>query len=184
MSQYPVGWYVIYTRHRHEKRLSKMLNAKGIENFLPMATSLRIWSNRKNYVEAPLFPSYLFVYLNNAQEYYAALEPEGALNFVRFGQQLANVSETVINNLRLAAMSDDMLEVSAEQYAPGRKVTVQNGSLAGLSAEIVEVMGKEKFLIRVNLLQRNVLMAIPSQDLISTNHPDAASHHSDLTLLR
>jgi len=37
--------------------------------------------------------------------------------------------------------------------------------LTDLSAEIVEVKGKEKLLVRVNLLQRNILMALPREYL-------------------
>lgn len=165
MNNYSSGWYVVYTRPRNEKRVSHQLDLRGFPFFLPVTKSLRTWNNRKKYLEVPLFPSYIFVNLSKVDEYYEVLNMEGVLYFVRLGKSIAKVSETVINNIRLIEKQQTELEISEEHFLPGRQVVIKQGTLTDLSAEIVEVKGKEKLIVRVNLLQRNILMALPREYL-------------------
>jgi hypothetical protein len=59
MQAFKKGWYVAYTKPRHERTAVYSLQKAGIGSFLPLTKKLRIWSDRKKYVEEPLFPSYL-----------------------------------------------------------------------------------------------------------------------------
>src|SRR5919198_63927 len=54
-------WYAIQTRSRHEKFVDSQLRQQGIITFLPLASELRCWSDRRKLVQLPLFPGYLFV---------------------------------------------------------------------------------------------------------------------------
>ena len=55
------SWYAVSTRSRQEKVAASMLESFGIENFLPLSMERRQWSDRKQVVNVPLFPGYLFV---------------------------------------------------------------------------------------------------------------------------
>jgi transcription antitermination factor NusG len=157
------GWYVIYTRPRNEKRVSRQLDLKGFPFLLPLTKSIRMWNKRKKYLETPMFPSYIFVNLHKADEYFEVLNMEGVLYFIRMGKSIAKVSDTVINNIRLIEKEPIELEISDEHFQPGRQVVIKEGTLTDLSGEIVEVKGKEKLLVRVSLLQRNILMSLPKE---------------------
>ncbi len=54
-------WYAVWTRSRHEKSLSKNLENRGFEVFLPLIKSRQKWSDRWKIVEVPLFPGYALV---------------------------------------------------------------------------------------------------------------------------
>ena len=54
-------WVAVYTRPRHEKTVKKEFQKKGFEVYLPMLKERRKWSDRKKWVEFPLFRSYVFV---------------------------------------------------------------------------------------------------------------------------
>jgi transcription antitermination factor NusG len=56
----PQQWYIWYTQPRAEKQLQKRLAGEGIEVFLPLRKELHQWSDRKKWVEVPLFRGYLF----------------------------------------------------------------------------------------------------------------------------
>ena len=54
-------WIAVYTKSRHEKAVIKELENKNIEAYCPMFKERRQWSDRKRWVEFPLFRSYVFV---------------------------------------------------------------------------------------------------------------------------
>jgi transcriptional antiterminator RfaH len=167
MNKFFTGWYLIYTKPRHERKVHARLSEKNITSFLPTQKVLRVWHDRKKYVDEPLFPSYLFIYLQDMQNYYDGMDSEGALYYVRTGREIALVSETVINNIRLITDDKRDVEVSNDYFQPGRRLVVNQGALTGLSCEVVEVKSKQKLLVRVDLLQRNILLTLPSECLMA-----------------
>ena len=58
-------WYALYTRPRAEKLVFQRLVEAGIETFLPLQKTYRMWSDRKKLVEKPLLSSYIFVKTNS-----------------------------------------------------------------------------------------------------------------------
>ena len=53
-------WIVVRSKPRAEKVAFDQLMKKGIEVYLPLVKERRKWSDRKKWVELPLFSSYLF----------------------------------------------------------------------------------------------------------------------------
>lgn len=134
------------------------MSEADIANFLPTTKKLSIWHDRKKYMVMPLFPSYIFVYLDGLESYYEALNTNGLLYFIKQGKEISTISEDIINGIRFMTSFDSNIEVSADKFQPGQQVTIQQGVFTGLSCEVVEHSGKRNILVRVNLLQRNVLM--------------------------
>src|SRR5205809_4103 len=56
-------WYAAYTCANHEKRVAAELQARAVEQFLPLYSSVRRWKDRRVNLELPLFPGYVFVRL-------------------------------------------------------------------------------------------------------------------------
>lgn len=165
MSSFKNGWYVIYTRPRHEKKVAGKLAETGINIFLPTRKQIRIWNDRKKCIEEPLFPSYVFVYLDGLQSYYAALGLEGVLYYVKTGKEVARVSESIVNDIRLITDQAKDLEVTDDYFQPGQKLVISQGALTGLNCEIVQSNGKQRVLVRVDLLQRNILLTLSTEHL-------------------
>lgn len=164
---FKAGWYLVYTKPRHERSVDKRLTEMEITSYLPIRKMLRQWHDRRKYVDELLFPSYVFVYLNNLQQYYESLDTEGVLYFIRVGKEIASVSETVINSIKVVTGQAADLEVSEQRFAPGSKVEIMEGALTGLSCEVVSHDSKKKLLVRVGLLKRNLLVSVPSDHLIA-----------------
>lgn len=160
------NWYVLYTRPCHEKKTFEKIAELEAEVFMPTVKVLRQWHDRKKYVTIPLFPSYIFVYLRNIREYYDCLEIDGAVDFVRFGKEIAIVGKKVIEDIKLITGSNNEIEVSTDTFAPGRHFFIQDGPLTGLTCEIVKVGKNAKALVRVTLLKRCLLVTIYSESLL------------------
>jgi transcriptional antiterminator RfaH len=155
------GWYLIYTRPRHEKKVVAQLEERRIVSYLPTTKNFRQWHDRKKEIEAPLFPSYVFVYVNSMTEYYLALEPDSVLQYVRFGRQVAVVRDSVVKGIQILATTCAAVEVQDHSLLPGIHTTINFGPLAGLECEVVEVKGRQRIVVRVSLLQREVLVDLP-----------------------
>lgn len=167
MDKFNYGWYLIYTKPRHEKKVHAGLAEKKIDAYLPLVKKLRTWHDRKKYIHEPLFPSYVFIYLNNMQSYYAGMDIDGALHYVKTGKEIARVSESVINNIKLAAGQPEDLEVCSNPIQAGKRLVISQGALTGLSCELVQYNDKRKLLVRVDLLQRNLLLSMPVDHLMA-----------------
>ncbi|OQP61085.1 antitermination protein NusG [Niastella vici] len=167
MNGFNTGWYLIYTRPRHEKKVYGQLIERSINSYLPLKKTLKTWHDRKKYVDEPLFPSYVFVQLENGEDYYRCMQTDGYLYYVRSGKSVARINDALINNLKLTVNDENEIQVSERYFEPGKQLTITRGVLAGLSCEVVRHDGKEKLLVRVELLNRSVLMTLPEKNLIA-----------------
>jgi transcriptional antiterminator RfaH len=158
MRNFSNNWYVLYTRVNHEKKTTGFLREREIDYYLPLVKKIRIWHDRRKCISAPLFPSYVFVYLANVQQYYDALSADGALYFVRSGGAIAAVDRSVIDGIRMLVENGMDIKI-ANNWLPGKPVT-------GLCGEIVSYDGKEKIQIRLQLLQRSLLVAFTPEYLV------------------
>jgi len=74
-------WLAIYTKPRWEKKVNQLLKDKGIECYCPLNKVHRKWSDRIKTVEEPLFKSYVFVKVEDADRTKVRLT-NGGVNFV------------------------------------------------------------------------------------------------------
>jgi len=167
MLSFVAGWYIIYTSPRKEKKISDELSERDITCFLPLIRSVRKWHDRKKVIYLPAFPSYIFVYLNKFQEYRMVSEMEGVLSYVKFGKSHAIVKQQLIDEIRMAINQDNVI-VSAAYFEAGEKLVIQEGPLTGLHCEMIKSDGKDKILVRIQLLNRNILLDVPTMHLSRT----------------
>ncbi|MCX6318732.1 MAG: UpxY family transcription antiterminator [Bacteroidetes bacterium] len=167
MTMFREGWYLIYTKPRHEKKVHQFLLQKQISSLLPVRNSVKKWHDRKKLVEEPLFPSYIFLYVNTLDTYFQGLSADGAMHYVKSGSQPARIQETVISNLRILTQGQPQMEVTSSRFEPGEKLTITKGALMGLNCELIRYCGKEKILVRVELLNRSLLVSVTDDQLLS-----------------
>ncbi|MBC9934520.1 UpxY family transcription antiterminator [Chitinophaga qingshengii] len=162
MTQFHPSWYLIYTRSKQEKKVAEQLSRYNIGNYLPLKREKRKWKDRLKTLEVPLFPSYVFVFLEDSWQYTVSLQLEGMCYYVKFDNKITHVSQQEIDNIRLLTSVNGELDVSYEHIRPGKKYLIQEGPLSGLSCEIVDFKGHHKFLVRIEILQRAILMDVPA----------------------
>src|ERR1051325_9315299 len=81
--QEPPLWYAAYTRGRHEKSVSRQLEERSIDSFLPLYHSVRRWKDCRKELALPLFPGYVFVNVS-ARDRLKVLQVPGVVRFVSF----------------------------------------------------------------------------------------------------
>ena len=153
-------WYALYTRPRAEKLVYQRLVETGIETFLPLQKTYRMWSDRKKLVEKPLLSSYIFV-KTNSKNFPVVYKTNGVVKFVSFEGQPVSIPQNQIDNLRLLINSDAEIEVTSEKFTTGDNVEVINGSLIGLTGELIKIGSKNRVVVRIDRLDQNLILKIP-----------------------
>ena len=92
-------WYAVYTKPRWEKKVDKLLTEKGIESYCPLQKIQRQWSDRKKIVEEPLFKSYVFVRIPDAEQT-ALRKVNGVVNYVYWMGKPAVVKDREIEVIK------------------------------------------------------------------------------------
>lgn len=141
------AWFVVYTRPRWEKKISRMLQQLEITTYCPLRRVKNQWADRKKEVELPLFSCYLFVYINSREELQVRATA-GVVNFVYFMQQPAKISEAVIDEIRRCLISYPLAEVvDLRQLEIGDRVRIREGLMRQKQGQVMQLQGKNVLLV-------------------------------------
>ncbi len=154
------SWYAVYTRSRHEQLVKRQLDAKGIQNFLPLYEKLSQWKDRKKRIKLPLFPAYLFVRIL-LRERVDVLKTFGAVQIIGNGSSPLPIPEPQILNIR--SFVDKGLEYDPHPYLKvGNVVRIADGPLKGLEGILIRKKDQYRLVLSVDLIQRSVSVEVES----------------------
>ena len=157
-------WYAIYTKSRNEKKVNTRLIEAGIETFLPQQKILKQWSDRKKWVEEPLFKSYLFVHINQT-DYYRVLNVIGVVKYISFEGNAVVVPQQQIMAIKQFLNNEEDQLISSESFKVGDQVEIFRGALRGLLGNLVDIRGKQKVKIEIESIGHSIVLTIPKSFL-------------------
>jgi len=152
-------WLAVYTRPRYEKRINEILNNLGIECYLPLIKTLKQWSDRKKWVELPLFSSYVFVKIDE-KNYYDVLNIPGTVKYVSFEGKAVEIPEKVIEEIKWLLSKEIEIVPHNEILKKGDKVEIVKGPLKGLLADLIEFNKKQRIILRLDGIDRMIEIQI------------------------
>ncbi|MCX8009800.1 MAG: hypothetical protein N3A61_01480 [Ignavibacteria bacterium] len=85
-------WLVFYTKARHEKKINQELIEKGIHSYLPLIKVKKKWSDRYQTIEEPLFKSYIFAFVDEADRL-KVTSTKGIVKTINFNGRIAVIPE-------------------------------------------------------------------------------------------
>lgn len=151
-------WYAIYTRPKFEKKVDSELQIKGLSTYLPLHTVHRVWSDRIKKIQAPLFPSYIFVNVN-LSERLQALQTSGVIRVVSFNGQPVQIPSEQIDQIK-KVLDHGFNPEPHEYFSFGDEVEVLCGPLMGLRGLFIEERGKERLAISIHAIQQSFAIEI------------------------
>lgn len=158
-------WFAVKTRSRHEKMVIRQLEERGVENFLPLFTETRRWSDRKKQVEFPLFPGYAFVRMIYAPESRMnVLRTEGVVGFVGTQGQGSPIPQEQIESIQTILKSDAAFAVHP-YLKIGQRVRIRGGSLEGTEGILVGKKSDGMLVISIDLIQRSLAIRLHGYDV-------------------
>lgn len=143
-------WRVLYTKPRNEKKLFERLVLQGFECYCPCQKILKQWSDRKKWVEEPLFKSYIFVKLSRTEsERIAILETPGAVRFLYWLGKPACVKQSEIETIQKFLGEHESVEVIS--FEPGAKLKIRDGALKGMEG-VVDYQTEKEVILKIEKL--------------------------------
>ena len=134
-------WLAIYTRPRWEKKVNQLLTEKGFESYCPLNKVKRKWSDRIKVVEEPLFKSYVFVKVAEAERTEVRMT-SGAINFVYWNGKPAVIKEKEINAIRRFLNEYAYVEARPMDVQLNQRVRIINGTLMDKEGKVLELRHK------------------------------------------
>jgi len=151
-------WIAVYTRPRHEKTVEQELINKGFETYLPILRERRKWSDRKKWVEFPMFRSYVFTRIT-FNEVIPVLEIIGVVKIIKFGNKPAIVQDVHIEGIKLM-IEGGYNPQATDYFLRGDHVEVRDGPLKGLAGEVVRLHDHDRLVIRIDAIQHSISVQI------------------------
>ena len=164
-------WIVVRSKPRSEKVAYKEMINKNIEAYLPMLKERRKWSDRKKWVEFPLFSSYLFARIDIKNSIFV-LQTQGVNTIIKFGEKIAVVQDDVIKAMRLAIEGGYQLEPT-EYFVEGNLVEVIAGPMKGVSGIVARLKGQSRLIIKIDAIQQALSIQIESKFIKNINNKSA-----------
>jgi transcription antitermination factor NusG len=158
-------WFAVTTRSRQEKTAALMLEALGLQPFLPTTAELHQWSDRKQVVHLPLFPGYLFVHMNSSPEATLSVRKVPAIvDFVGNHNGPLPIPDCEIEDVRTVLARG--VPCSPHTYLQaGDRVRVVRGALAGIEGTFVRNGSKGQLILSIEMMQRSLALTVLEDDV-------------------
>jgi transcription antitermination factor NusG len=158
-------WFAIQTIAKHEKRVTKQLQEKDVDTFLPLLPEIHRWSDRQTKVDVPLFSCYTFVRISPAPEKrLPVLTTPGVLGFVGSQREGTPIPDREIENLK-TAIKDQGPCAPHPFISAGTRVRIRNGALSGVEGILINHGPHQTLVVSVQLLQRSISIKIEGYDI-------------------
>ena len=158
-----VCWYAAYTCANHEKRVAAELEARGVEHFLPLYSSMRRWKDRRVRLELPLFPGYVFVRTDLCDRLRVVQIPS-LVRLVGFSGQPTALPDAEMEIMR-SGFSRSLLAEPHPFLTAGRRVQIVGGPFAGLEGVLKRKQSNLRVVVSLDLIQRSVAVDVDAADV-------------------
>lgn len=154
-------WYVVKTNSLSEKKVNERLISSGFETYLPLLSTLRIWSDRKKKVEKPLIPFVVFVYTDplKLKDIYPIPGVAGILTHLG---KPAVVRDFEILNLRILLQQEDpSILATTDRFKQGDAVEVVRGPFKGIIATALTEATSYRLIVEIQSLGTGFTVNVP-----------------------
>ena len=133
-----MNWYVVYTKPKWEKKVAEKLAQAGIECYCPLITQIKQWSDRKKKVEVPLFNSYVFVQLPDADRNTIFAVP-GVVRYLFWLGKPAIVRDEEIKIIKKNLSTPNIADISVSSIQVGDRIKLHSGAFSNQDAIVQEI---------------------------------------------
>jgi len=159
-------WYAVYTCAQHEKRIAAELDAREVEHFLPLYSSVRRWKDRRVTLDLPLFPGYIFVRLALCDRL-RVLQIPSVVRLVGCNGQPTALPDTELEIMQ-SGLSQGLRTEPHPFLSVGKRVRITGGPFAGLEGILKRKKNNLRVVVSLDLIQRSVAVHVDIADVQST----------------
>jgi transcriptional antiterminator RfaH len=158
-------WYVAYTERRGEALAIDHLRRQGFGSFCPWIRKSIRHARKIKSVVAPLFPGYVFVELDPAQDRWRSVNgTRGVSHIISNGDAPTPVPPGVVEAIRARTDSDDVISWSSSLRV-GQSVRISDGPFVDLIGTLEHLSPDGRVRVLVQLMGQAVSIRTHSNDL-------------------
>ena len=156
-------WYVAYTQPQSERRAAANLLRQGFETYVPCHRKARRHARKTEFVQAPLFPRYLFVGMDLTTDRWRSVNGTfGVCQLICRGDRPAPIPEGTVEALRKREDADGCLAPASLMILQrGMRLRIVDGALVDRVGVYERMTADERVTLLLDLLGRQVEVAIP-----------------------
>lgn len=161
----------MYCKSSGEKRAKQNLQNQHIHSFFPVLQKQVLRKDKKVLIESALFPGYLFVNVSPKDPaFHKILSTRGIIDFVRYGQEAAKVSDQLIQQLHLLCHEHNPQNIEPTAWLkPGEKIEIVAGPFKGLTAIFDCEDGLERSVLLLNILNKENKLSFKNSEIMKTD---------------
>lgn len=153
----PVGWIALYTKANQEKTAITNIERQGFDAYCPMIERIRKHARKIDMVRRPLFPSYVFVRLDEQKfQWRLLLSTIGVQSVIRFNNRLGFMPDGLIDELREYEEHNILRQKMALKVKPGMKVKMLDGPFQNLIAKVLSLPEKDRVWLLLEIMGSEV----------------------------
>ena len=158
-----IRWYLVHTLPRAEHKALVHLGHQSFGAYLPRYLAQRYHARRRDWVEKPLFPGYLFVHLDLGRDRWRAVySTVGVRTLVSAGDRPLAVPPEVIDEIRAREDSRGFVVLGAGcTLRNGDRVRVTEGPFVDIAGFFDSRSDDERVVVLLDLLGRQVKVNVP-----------------------
>lgn len=164
-------WFAMRVLYRGEQAMEELLQAEGMETFLPLRMVEKVVGGRKKRVQVPVISNLLFVHAVKCQlQAFKDASGRGRLQYLcHRGGPLDRRPIIVPDNqmeafIRIYRAGNHEMTTDLAEFKPGTKVRVVEGPFAGLTGTFQSVKGHRgrRFVVQIQGLAAISTIISPS----------------------
>lgn len=155
-------WFAVFTKPRQEHIALEHLQRQSFSCFLPMAINPYQRRTTRQLRIEPLFPRYMFLHaIPDQQSLGPVRSTRGVNSLVRFGMELAEIPENVIDMIkRRCDPESGLVRLEPVRVVPGDKVRVFDGPLAGAEGLFEACSGERRAHLLIEMMGRKTSVEV------------------------
>lgn len=162
------NWYLIYTKPHKELLARDNLLQQGYEIYLPMARLRRRRMGKGVTRVEPLFPRYLFIYLDSKTDNWSPIRSTpGVSHLVKFGMYPSMVPDSLVEILRSRENGEGVQDIRTGEFKQGESVRVVEGPMMGLEGVYLAKTSSDRVLVLLDIVGKHTRVTMATEKLES-----------------
>ena len=147
------NWYLVYTKPQQESLAAVNLENQGYQIYVPMIRNARRKLGRRIIRIEPMFPRYLFIYLDTQTDNWAPIRSTiGVSGLVKFGPYPSPVSDQLIALIKQRDDSEGVQDIPLYEFTPGQQVRIEEGPFEGYEGLLLAKTGQERVVVLLDIV--------------------------------
>lgn len=159
-------WNILFVKTNHEFKVQKYIELFGISAYIPVKKTLSQWSDRKKWIDRPMFPGYVFLRVS-CREFFSVLSHNSIISYVKSGGKAVFISEEQIRQIK--KIESDYLEYISESdcFTCDDQIRIISGPLKGIEGKILRIDRNDYFIIDLPAINKSIKIKIKKEMFVA-----------------